>query len=50
MLGAGVVLVYTLFGGMWSVAFTDIFQTVIIVAGLLYLAWLLGDMAAGPAP
>ena len=47
MLGAGVVLVYTLFGGMWSVAFTDIFQTVIIVAGLLYLAWLLADMAGG---
>ena len=47
MLGAGCVLVYTLFGGMWSVAFTDIFQTVIIVAGLLYLAWLLAGMAGG---
>jgi len=47
MLGAGVVLVYTLFGGMFSVAFTDLFQTVIIVAGMLYLAWLLGGMAGG---
>jgi Na+/proline symporter len=47
MLGAGCVLVYTMFGGMWSVAFTDIFQTVIIVAGLLYLAWLLAGMAGG---
>ena len=47
MLGAGCVLVYTLFGGMWSVAFTDIFQTVVIVAGLLYLAWLLAGMAGG---
>ena len=47
VLGAGVVLVYTLFGGMWSVAFTDLFQTVIIVLGLLYIAWLLGGMAGG---
>ena len=47
LLGAGCVLVYTLFGGMWSVAFTDLFQTVIIVIGLLYLAWLLAGMAGG---
>ncbi len=46
-LGAGCVLVYTLFGGMFSVAFTDLFQTVIIVAGMLYLAWLLAGMAGG---
>jgi len=47
LLGAGCVLVYTLFGGMWSVAFTDLFQTVIIVIGLAYLAWLLAGMAGG---
>ena len=47
VLGAGCVLVYTLFGGMWSVAFTDLFQTVIIVLGLGYLAFLLGGMAGG---
>jgi solute:Na+ symporter, SSS family len=47
VLGAGCVLVYTLFGGMWSVAFTDLFQTVIILIGMLYLAWLLADMAGG---
>jgi Na+/proline symporter len=47
MLGAGCVLVYTMFGGMWSVAFTDLFQTAIIVAGLLYLVWLLAGMAGG---
>jgi solute:Na+ symporter, SSS family len=46
-LGAGVVLVYTLFGGMWAIAFTDLFQTTIIVLGLLYLAFLLGGMAGG---
>jgi SSS family transporter len=47
LLGAGCVLVYTLFGGMWSVAFTDLFQTVVIVIGLAYLAWLLAGMAGG---
>jgi SSS family transporter len=47
VLGAAIVLVYTLFGGMFSVAFTDLFQTVIIVLGLLYLAWLLAGMAGG---
>ncbi len=47
VLGAMVVLVYTLFGGMWSVAFTDLFQTVIIIVGLLYIAFLLGGMAGG---
>lgn len=47
MLGAAVVTVYTLFGGMWSVAFTDLFQTTIIIVGLLYIAFLLGGMAGG---
>jgi solute:Na+ symporter, SSS family len=45
--GAGVVLVYTIFGGMWSVAFTDLFQTVVIVIGLTLVAVLVGDMAGG---
>ena len=47
-LGAGVVLVYTIFGGMWSVAFTDLFQTVVILVGLSLVAYLVGDMAGGP--
>jgi len=49
MLGAGIVVFYTIFGGMWSVAFTDLFQTVIILIGLTAVAWLVGDMAGGPA-
>jgi solute:Na+ symporter, SSS family len=49
LLGAGVVLVYTIFGGMWSVAFTDLFQTVVILVGLSLVAYLVGDMAGGPA-
>jgi hypothetical protein len=42
-----VVLVYTIFGGMWSVAFTDLFQTVVILIGLSLVAMLVGDMAGG---
>ena len=45
--GAGVVLVYTIFGGMWSVAFTDLLQTVVILIGLTLVAFLVGDMAGG---
>ncbi len=47
VLGAAIVLVYTLFGGMWSVALTDFFQMSIIVVGLLYIAYLASDMAGG---
>ena len=47
MLGALVVLVYTIFGGMWSVAFTDLFQTIVILVGLSLVALLVGDMAGG---
>ncbi len=47
MVGAAVVLGYTVFGGMWSVAFTDLFQTVIILIGLSLVAWLVGGQAGG---
>lgn len=47
IIGAVIVLVYTLFGGMWSVALTDAFQMTIIVVAMLYLAWFLADMAGG---
>jgi SSS family solute:Na+ symporter len=49
VIGAACVLVYTLLGGMWSVAFTDLFQTVVILLGLVYLAFLIGGLAGGPA-
>jgi len=45
--GAAVVLVYTVFGGMWSVALTDLLQTVVIIIGLLLVALLVGDQAGG---
>ncbi|HLD09944.1 MAG TPA: sodium:solute symporter, partial [Methylophilaceae bacterium] len=39
LIGAAIVLLYTLFGGMWSVALTDFFQMIIIVVGLFYIGW-----------
>jgi len=47
LLGTGIVLSYTLFGGMWSVALTDFFQMIIIAAGLLFIAWYASDMVGG---
>jgi SSS family solute:Na+ symporter len=47
IIGAAVVLTYTLFGGMWSVAVTTFVQMIIIVLGLVYIAWLVADMAGG---
>jgi SSS family solute:Na+ symporter len=48
MIGMGVVLAYTLLGGMWSVALTDAVQMTIIVVGLAVIAVLAGNMAGGP--
>ena len=43
LIGAGSVLIYTLFGGMWAVAITDFIQMIIIVVGMLYIG---GQMTA----
>ena len=47
VLGAAIVLLYTLFGGMWSVALTDAFQMLLIVAGMFFIAWVIADAAGG---
>ncbi len=47
MAGAVIVMVYTVVGGMWSVALTDMIQTVVIVIGLIVIAVLLSNMAGG---
>src|SRR4029078_6986648 len=49
ILSAVVVLGYTIWGGMWSVAMTDLFQSVMIIVGVLLVAWVVGDRAGGPA-
>ena len=47
VIGAAVVLVYTFWGGMYSVAWTNFVQMVIIVAGLLYIFILIAGKAGG---
>lgn len=47
IIGTAIVLFYTLFGGMWSVALTDFFQMIIIVVGLVAIAVMAGQMAGG---
>ncbi len=47
VMGATIVLMYTLFGGMWSVALTDFFQMTIIVIGLLYITYVVSGLAGG---
>ncbi|QJR16789.1 sodium:solute symporter family protein [Usitatibacter palustris] len=46
-IGAGIVLLYTMAGGMWSVALTDFFQAMVIIVGMLYVAWVVSDLAGG---
>lgn len=46
-IGTAVVLVYTMYGGMWSVALTDTIQMIVIVVGLLAVAWFAADLAGG---
>src|SRR5258705_2547316 len=47
VIGAAVVLAYTMAGGMWSVALTDFFQAFVIIAGMLYVAWAVAGLAGG---
>ncbi|MGE5096472.1 MAG: sodium:solute symporter family protein [Betaproteobacteria bacterium] len=47
--GAAIIVAYTLWGGMWSVALTDFVQAIVIVAGLGYVAYAVGAAAGGPA-
>src|SRR5204862_3806902 len=42
-----IVLAYTIWGGMWCVAMTDLFHSVMIIVGLGVIAWFVGDMAGG---
>ncbi len=49
VLGTLIVLIYTLYGGMWSVAVTDLVQMVVICIGLLAMAWFAADLAGGTA-
>ncbi|UZG45353.1 sodium:solute symporter family protein [Caldimonas thermodepolymerans] len=47
LIGMGVVLAYTVFGGMWSVAVTTFVQMIVIVIGLLLVAGEAATQAGG---
>lgn len=47
MIGMAVVVIYTIFGGMWSVALTDLVQMAVIVVGLMVIAYFVSDIAGG---
>jgi Na+/proline symporter len=49
VLGVAIVLVWTLSGGMLSVAFTDLFQMTVIMGGMIYIALVVSGMAGGPS-
>ncbi len=50
LIGAVVVMVYTLVGGMWSVAVTTVVQLGVIVIGLLLITFMVADKTGGIAP
>ena len=47
MIGMAVVVIYTIFGGMWSVALTDFVQMIVIIAGLLIIGFYVSAVAGG---
>src|SRR4029079_5228732 len=47
IIGASTVLVYTMLGGMFSVAITDFIQMIIIVLGMLYIGFEVSGLVPG---
>jgi solute:Na+ symporter, SSS family len=47
IVGTIIVLTYTTFGGMFSVAMLDFVQMMVVMIGLLFIAWLISDLAGG---
>ncbi|MCC6597560.1 MAG: sodium:solute symporter family protein [Alphaproteobacteria bacterium] len=47
VIGLSVVMLYTIFGGMWSVAIMDFIQMMTIVGGLFVVAWLVAGRLDG---
>jgi len=46
-IGSGTILIYTIFGGMWAVAVTDLLQMIIICIGMLYIGGEVSGMVGG---
>lgn len=49
IIGITIVLVYTMFGGMWSVALTDFVQMIVICVGMLIVCYMIAGMVDGGA-
>lgn len=50
ILGTAIVLTYTTFGGMLSVAVLDFVQMIVVIGGLLYIGSIVSDMTGGITP
>ncbi|MDP3678747.1 MAG: sodium:solute symporter family protein [Methylotenera sp.] len=50
ILGTAIVLTYTTFGGMFSVAILDFVQMIVVIGGLLYIGNIVSGMTGGVAP
>ncbi|MFW5760417.1 MAG: sodium:solute symporter family protein [Cyclobacteriaceae bacterium] len=47
VISAAVVCLYTIAGGMWAISITDFLQSIVIIAGLVYVAFKLSGKAGG---
>jgi SSS family solute:Na+ symporter len=50
ILGTAIVLTYTTFGGMLSVAVLDFVQMIVVIGGLLFIGYIVSGMTGGVAP
>lgn len=50
VISTGLVVAYTIWGGMWSVSLTDFFQTILIITGLVVVAYVLYQETGGMEP
>ncbi|MBK7638196.1 MAG: sodium:solute symporter family protein [Saprospiraceae bacterium] len=50
LISISVVVLYTFTGGMWAVSVTDFIQSILIVVGLMVVAWYVTDITGGILP
>lgn len=50
LFSSAIVIVYTIWGGMWSISITDFLQTIMIIAGLIVVSYVLYEKVGGFQP
>jgi SSS family solute:Na+ symporter len=50
LFSSAIVIVYTIWGGMWSISVTDFLQTIMIIAGLIVVSYVLYQKVGGFKP